>query len=177
MAPATPAGVRGLNAARPNPAKLGPLLTVRGLTLATAESCTGGLIGHLITTAAGASAYYRGGIIAYDNTVKLALLQVPGEVLEQHGAVSAPVAEAMAAGVRGACGSDIGVATTGIAGPGGGSPAKPVGLVYIATSSPFGSHVAPYQFTGDRDEIRRAAAQTALQCVVALVSGAPSALQ
>lgn len=163
-----------------NGAQLGDLgahLLTRGLTLGTAESCTGGLIAHLITSAAGASAYYRGGIVAYDNDIKQALLQVPACLLEQHGAVSTPVAAAMAAGVRTSLGCDIGVATTGIAGPGGGTPDKPVGTVCIAVCSATDAHVDTYHFQGDRAEIQRRAAETALHCVLTLVSGPSSRLQ
>jgi PncC family amidohydrolase len=152
-------------------------LVARGLTLGTAESCTGGLIAHLITTAAGASTYYRGGVVAYDNGIKQTLLAVPAELLAQHGAVSTPVATAMAAGIRTALNCDIGVATTGIAGPGGGSPAKPVGTVCIAACSATTAHVDTYHFDGDRATIQRAAAAAALRCVLMLVSTPPSSLQ
>jgi PncC family amidohydrolase len=106
----------------------------RGLTVATAESCTGGLVAHLLTEVPGSSAYVRGAIVAYADAVKRAELGVPEAVLAAHGAVSAQVAVAMAEGARSRLGSDLAVAVTGIAGPGGGTEAKPVGLVYVAVA-------------------------------------------
>jgi PncC family amidohydrolase len=114
--------------------RIGKALSARGLTLATAESCTGGLIGHRITNVAGSSAYYLGGVIAYDNRIKAGLLGVSEADLASYGAVSEPVARQMAEGVRTRFGADYAVAVTGIAGPGGGSEDKPVGLVYVAVA-------------------------------------------
>ncbi|MET1010088.1 MAG: CinA family nicotinamide mononucleotide deamidase-related protein [Gaiellaceae bacterium] len=132
-----------------------------GLTLATAESCTGGMVGARLTDAAGASDVYLGGVVAYSNAVKESRLGVPPEVLARHGAVSAEAAEAMAAGALGELGADVAVAVTGIAGPGGGTPEKPVGLVYIAAIAPGGSSTRRFVFSGDREAVRaRATAQS-----------------
>ncbi len=111
--------------------KIGPLLKQLGLTLSTAESCTGGEVGHLITNVAGCSEYYLGGVISYDNRIKQQLLSVPAKVLENTGAVSSDCALAMARGARKLLGTNLALSTTGIAGPGGATPGKPVGLVYI----------------------------------------------
>ncbi len=108
-------------------------------TLATAESCTGGLIAHLITAIAGVSAYYQGGVVSYANLAKSELLGVPPHLIESHGAVSAEVAAAMAEGVRNRLSADIGISTTGVAGPGGGTPEKPVGLVYVGLATAHGT--------------------------------------
>jgi PncC family amidohydrolase len=116
--------------------EVGPLLTEVPLTLATVESCTGGLVAHRITNVSGSSAYFRGGLVTYANEAKEALLGVRHETLLAHGAVSEETAREMARGVRQRLGADIGVAVTGIAGPTGGTPEKPVGLVYIALSAP-----------------------------------------
>jgi nicotinamide-nucleotide amidase len=116
----------------PEARRLGETLRLRHLTVACAESCTGGLLGAALTAVAGSSDYVRGGVIAYSNSVKEALLGVPGEMLAQKGAVSAEVAEAMARGVLDAAGTDIGLAVTGVAGPGGGTAEKPVGLIWVA---------------------------------------------
>jgi len=113
-------------------AVVGRLLTEDGRTLAVAESCTGGLIAEKLTDIPGSSTYFLGGVVAYANAAKEAMLDVPGDMLAQHGAVSEPVARAMALGVRQRFGADIGIATTGISGPGGGSDEKPVGLVFVA---------------------------------------------
>ncbi|MGB8700093.1 MAG: competence/damage-inducible protein A [Thermosynechococcaceae cyanobacterium] len=117
---------------------VGRLLRSRGQTVAVAESCTGGGLGHKITAIPGSSTFFWGGIIAYDNRVKLQLLQVPPETLDVQGAVSAAVAEAMALGVKTLMGTDWGISITGIAGPGGGNETKPVGLVYIGLAGPEG---------------------------------------
>jgi nicotinamide-nucleotide amidase len=110
-----------------------------GSTLATAESCTGGLIAHMITAIAGVSAFYQGGVVSYANLSKSELLGVPPELIDSHGAVSAEVAAAMAEGVRTRLSADIGISTTGVAGPGGGTPEKPVGLVYVGLASARGT--------------------------------------
>ncbi len=120
-----------------------------GLTLAVAESCTGGLIGHLLTDVPGSSRVFPGGIVAYGNQPKLELLGVPADLLVAHGAVSGEVAAAMAEGVRRALGADIGVGVTGITGPTGGTEEKPVGTVFIACSAAEGVTVERYQWTGD----------------------------
>ena len=146
--------------------QLGLALNARGWTIATAESCTGGLIGHLLTEIAGSSAYYLGGIVAYSNAVKQQQLGVPSDVLDTVGAVSAETASAMAQGVRGRLDADIAVATTGIAGPGGGSATKPVGLVYIAVATSTGVRTRRCFFNGDRMAVKQQTAQTALQLVL-----------
>lgn len=138
-----------------------------GLTIATAESCTGGLVAHLLTEVPGSSAYVRGGIVAYANDVKRDSLGVPPEVLDAHGAVSAQVALAMADGVRQRLGVDVAVSVTGVAGPGGGSDEKPVGLTYVAVSDQAGSDVQRHHWEGDRPANKRASAAAALAFVLA----------
>jgi len=143
----------------------GRLLHDAGLTLATAESCTGGLLGGMITDVAGSSGWYAGGVVSYSNALKENLLGVPGETLEAHGAVSEAVARAMAQGARQRCGADIGVSITGIAGPGGGTGEKPVGLVHFALSHAGGESVLRRVFRPGRNAVRKAAAYTALDMV------------
>jgi nicotinamide-nucleotide amidase len=148
-------------------AAVGAALVARGRTLATAESCTGGLIGQLLTETPGSSAYYVGGIVSYANEIKQNLLGVASDVLATHGAVSEPVAAAMARGARAACGADYAVAVTGIAGPGGGTTEKPVGLVCIGLATPNAVDAATYHFGSDppRHAIRLRAARMALHRV------------
>jgi PncC family amidohydrolase len=141
----------------------------RGLTVATAESCTGGLVAHLLTEVPGSSGYVRGGIVAYADDVKRSQLGVPAEVLEAHGAVSAQVAIAMAEGARELLGTDLAVAVTGIAGPDGGSEAKPVGLVYVAVAGIGAPVVRRFLWTGDRGQNKRASAEAALEMLLAQV--------
>jgi PncC family amidohydrolase len=142
----------------------------RGLTLATAESCTGGLVAHALTEVPGSSAYLRGGVVAYADDVKRALLGVPPEILAAHGAVSAQVAVAMAEGVRSRLGTDLGVAVTGVAGPDGGSQAKPVGLVYVAVAGDgLPVEVRRFHWPGDRSANKRDSARAALEMLVARV--------
>lgn len=138
------------------------LLRTRGHTLAVAESCTGGLLGGRLTDVPGSSDVFRGGIIAYDNSVKMRELDVPGDLLRLHGAVSEPVALAMADGVRQRLEVDVGVAITGIAGPGGGTAEKPVGTVCLAVSGLGDASVRRAIMLGSRPEIRARAVQTAL---------------
>jgi nicotinamide-nucleotide amidase len=126
-----------------------------GWTLATAESCTGGLVAAGLTAIPGSTDVVTGGIVAYANEVKLGELGVPAELIEQHGAVSAEVAEAMARGARERLGVDAAVSVTGIAGPGGGTEEKPVGLVYFHAETPEASKAGFFSFPGDRDSIRR----------------------
>jgi PncC family amidohydrolase len=133
-----------------------------GSTIATAESCTGGLVGHLLTEIAGSSEVFRGGIIAYADAVKVDSLGVPGPTLASHGAVSAQTAVAMAEGARRALGVDVAVAVTGIAGPGGGTAEKPVGLTYIAVADSLGHAVQRSQWSGDRHANKMASAAAAL---------------
>ena len=142
---------------------LGRLLEERGLTLALAESCTGGLIAKIVTDVPGSSGYFNGGVVAYSNAVKERVLGVPGLDLESYGAVSSQVALAMAAGVRNLLGSHIGLSVTGIAGPGGGSPEKPVGLVYIGLALSNDSKYIKCLFEGDREQVREATAAKALE--------------
>ncbi len=132
-----------------------------GLRLATAESCTGGLVGARVTDVPGASDVYAGGVIAYSNAIKERRLSVPAAVLERHGAVSAEAADAMAQGARIELGADVALAVTGIAGPDGGRPEKPVGLVYVAAVTPAGGSTERFLFSGDREAVRaRATAQS-----------------
>lgn len=137
----------------------------RGLTLATAESCTGGLVAELLTAIPGSSDVFLGGIVAYANEVKVEQLGVPAALIEEHGAVSAEVAQAMAEGARERLGADVAVADTGVAGPGGGTPAKPVGTVYVDARGPDGGRGFHFQLPGDRAVIRRRAAIMALHLV------------
>jgi PncC family amidohydrolase len=144
----------------------------RGLTVATAESCTGGLVAHLLTEVPGSSGYLRGGIVAYSDAVKRDQLGVPADVLAAHGAVSAQVAVAMAAGVCERLAADIGVAVTGIAGPDGGSDAKPVGLVYVAVAGAGGPpEVRRFQWSGDRSGNKSASAEAAISMLLERAAG------
>jgi len=138
------------------------LCRAQGLTLATAESCTGGLIGARLTGVAGSSDVFMGGVVAYSNAVKENQLGVPATLLEEHGAVSAEVGAAMAAGARRALDADLTVADTGIAGPGGGTAEKPVGLVFLAVDGPAGARTARVQLGGDREAVRIRATVLAL---------------
>jgi len=142
--------------------QLGQALTEQQLTIATAESCTGGLLGHLLTSVSGSSGYYLGGVIAYSNEVKESFLGVRPETLAAHGAVSEQTAKEMAAGVRERIGSDIGISTTGIAGPTGGTPGKPVGLVFIGISTAEETVAIECRFKGSRGEIKESTARTLL---------------
>lgn len=140
----------------------GDLLRERGLTIAIAESSTGGLISHLITDVPGSSSYFKGTVVAYDNEVKIKILGVKRETLEKHKSVSYETGEEMARGVREAMDTDIGLSETGIAGPTSGSSEKRVGLFYIGLSSKEGNHVEEHVFHGDRLENKQSAAQAAL---------------
>ena len=133
-----------------------------GLTLSTAESCTGGLVAARLTSVPGSSDVFVGGIVSYADEVKEAELGVPASVLREHGAVSAETAAAMAAGARHELGTDLAVAVTGIAGPGGGSAEKPVGLVYLHASGPGVELAVDFNLPGDRDTVRRRATVAAL---------------
>jgi len=137
-------------------------LRAQGWTLGVAESCTGGMLGARITGVAGSSDVFMGGTIAYANRVKEAALGVPAETLASHGAVSEPVARAMAEGARARHGVDCALAITGIAGPGGGTAEKPVGTIWLAAATPQGTSAERIAVPGDRDEIRRRGAQAAL---------------
>ncbi len=144
---------------------VGDWLKLRGYTLATAESCTGGLLAGRITEVAGSSEYFLEGVVSYSNEAKVDLLGVPKELIEEHGAVSEQVASAMAAGIRKRAGSTFGVGVTGIAGPGGGSEEKPVGLVYIAIADDEQTTARKFLFPGDRQFIRTLSVNAALDMV------------
>ncbi len=146
------------------------LCRARGLTLATAESCTGGMVAERLTSVPGSSDVFRGAVIAYADDVKEAELGVPADVLRGYGAVSAETAAAMAAGARARLRADIAVAVTGIAGPGGGTPEKPVGLVYAHAETPETSRGIEFSFPADRESVRRRASVAALHLVRRLVS-------
>ena len=137
-----------------------------GKTLATAESCTGGMIGQALTAVSGASAVYKGGVISYTNAVKRDLLGVDGKMLERLGAVSAPVAEAMAVGVRQRLNADVAVSVTGLAGPGGDEYGNPVGTVFIGFASEDHSEAIACYFEGDREAVRQQAAEAALALIL-----------
>jgi competence/damage-inducible protein CinA-like protein len=141
---------------------VGRQLKTAGLTLGLAESCTGGLIGHRVTSVAGSSDYFRGGVVSYSNEAKVELLHVDPEVLRAHGAVSPETARDMAQGARAAFEADLGLAVTGIAGPSGGSDEKPVGTVYIGLATPEEVEVWHYLFHGNREAINILSAETAL---------------
>lgn len=142
--------------------EVGSRLKARAATVATAESCTGGLIAHRLTNIPGSSAYVLGGVVAYSNAVKHTLLGVDEQTLMEHGAVSAPVAEQMALGVRKALGATYAISVTGIAGPGGGSVDKPVGLTYIGVAGPTGVSVERHIWDGDREQNKAYSADAAL---------------
>lgn len=153
------------------PRQLAAALLARYLTLATAESCTGGLIGGTLTAVPGSSAWYLGGVVAYDNRIKTALLGVPPDTLAHHGAVSPQTARAMAQGILDRTGADLAVSVTGIAGPTGGTPKKPVGLVYIGLarrSHPPIAHKYLFPPTSRRS-IRNATVRQALADLLAIL--------
>lgn len=152
-------------------AVVGQLLVREGLTLAVAESCTGGLLCHLITNVPGSSAYFEGGIVAYSYNAKERLLGVRHGTLYEHGAVSEETAHEMADGARRALGTDIGLSITGIAGPTGGMPGKPVGLVYIALSARGFSRCVRYAWGHDREGNKQASAVAALQLLREYLEG------
>jgi PncC family amidohydrolase len=141
-------------------------LTALGQSLSVAESCTGGRLASRITDVPGASSYFLGGIVAYQNAAKVRLLDVPADTLIRHGAVSAETAEAMATGCRGRFSSDLSVGITGIAGPEGGSDDKPVGLVYIAVAGVNALRIERFLFSGDRGTVQQNAVETALQMIL-----------
>lgn len=153
-------------------AVLGEMLDARGLTIATAESCTGGLVGHRLTNVPGSSGYYIGSVTAYAYHVKVRQLNVNWQTLETHGAVSHETVAEMASGVRATMETDIGLSISGVAGPGGGSPGKPVGLVWLGLSAPDGDWTRSHNFNGDRISIKDQAAEAALQMVIDYIEGA-----
>lgn len=141
---------------------LGPYLMGKEWHLATAESCTGGLIAHRITNVPGSSNFFECGFITYSNDAKAEHLGVPEKILIEHGAVSEPCARAMADGVRKTANCELGLSVTGIAGPGGGVPGKPVGTVYMAVSHPSGLICRHFVFEGGRQEVKEQTAEAAL---------------
>jgi len=149
--------------------KAGGILTRKGLTLAVAESCTGGLLGGRVTAAAGSSAYFRGGVIAYDNAIKRDVLGVPAADLGAHGAVSAQVVEAMASGTAKLFSADCALSVSGIAGPGGGTAEKPVGLVFIGLFYDNQTQSRSFVFDGGREEIRAKSVDAALEFLIGVV--------
>jgi PncC family amidohydrolase len=153
--------------------RLQRLCLERHETVATAESCTGGLIAAAITAVPGSSAYFLGGVVTYADSAKVELLGIPEATIGAHGAVSAQVALAMAIGARERLGASLAVSVTGVAGPDGGSPAKPVGLVYVGLASADGADVRRLMLSGDRTAIREAAAGAALEWLVEHTSGVP----
>jgi nicotinamide-nucleotide amidase len=155
---------------RPLAAMVLDLCREQGLTLATAESCTGGLVAARLTSVPGSSDVFVGGVVAYSNEVKARELGVPEATLEQFGAVSEEAAEAMTAGARERLGADVAVSVTGVAGPGGGTPEKPVGLVFLHAQGPSGSLARRLDFPGDREAIRGRATAAALHLVRTLLS-------
>ena len=144
---------------------VGFYLDMRGATLAVAESCTGGLVAERITSVPGSSRYFLGGAVVYHNDLKVSLAHVPPRLIAEHGAVSSQVAVALAEGIRKRCKSTIGVGVTGIAGPGGGTEQKPVGLVYTATANGARTEVVERKYPGDRERIRHWASQQALDMI------------
>ncbi len=145
--------------------RLAKNLRESGLTLALAESCTGGLLAHTLTNIPGSSAYFKGGLVAYRPEVKISPLGVDPSLIEHPGVVSAPVAKAMAAAARRLFLADLGIGITGVAGPGGGTPETPVGLVYVAIDSKHFRDCRRFNFTGSRAEIKRRAVQAALSAL------------
>jgi nicotinamide-nucleotide amidase len=140
-------------------------LTVKGLTIATAESCTGGLIAKRLTDVAGSSRYFLEAAVTYSNDAKTSRLGVPASLIEEHGAVSREVAEAMAIGIKKSSGAVIGLSVTGVAGPDGGTETKPVGLVFVGLADDVQVEVKELKLFGDRSEIRQRASQAAIDLV------------
>jgi PncC family amidohydrolase len=153
---------------------IGELLRERGLKLSTAESCTGGLVGDRITNVPGSSDYYLGGVVAYAYEAKVALLGVSWETLQTYGAVSRETVIEMSRGVRNALGADVAVSVSGIAGPGGALPDKPVGTTWLGLSSPEGDWARLHCFHGDRTRNKAGAAAAALQFVLDYLKGSDS---
>ena len=152
--------------------RLGEGCAERGLRVATVESCTGGLVGHAITEVPGSSAWFVGGFVTYSDELKRRFVGVPDDVLAGHGAVSAQVAMAMATGGRERTGADLAVSVTGIAGPDGGSAAKPVGLTYVAVADANGVSVQRFVWSGDRADNKRRSAAAALTLLLDRIAAA-----
>ncbi|MFL5675603.1 MAG: CinA family protein [Chloroflexota bacterium] len=155
--------------------RLGSVAREHAVTIATVESCTGGLIGHLLTEVPGSSAYYLGGFVTYSDQQKREAVAVADELLAAHGAVSAQVAVAMAAGGRTRTGADLAVSVTGIAGPDGGTPHKPVGLTYVAVADAEGTEVRRFTWDGDRSDNKRRSAEAALDLLIGRIERTPTA--
>jgi nicotinamide-nucleotide amidase len=153
------------NDGRPLEEVVAETLNKHSATISTAESCTGGLVAERLTRIPGSSSYFLGGVVSYSNELKTAWVDVPPELIESRGAVSAEVAIALAEGVRRSTGSSLGIGITGVAGPSGGTAEKPVGLVHIALADAKETHERPLRFTGDRNRIRWSASQSALDMV------------
>ena len=152
-------------------ARVGEVLLAKGWTVCAAESCTGGLVLHRLTNIPGSSAYVLGGVVAYSNAVKQSVLKVRQGTLIAYGAVSEPTAIEMAQGVRALTGADVAVSITGIAGPGGGTPEKPVGTVVVAVVSNDDRRVRTFRFFGDREQVKFQASQAALDMVRRMLQG------
>jgi nicotinamide-nucleotide amidase len=151
---------------------LGDLIREEGWRVGTAESCTGGLLASRITDVPGSSDYFDGGVVCYSNQAKVEWLGVPRELIEAHGAVSEPVAQAMAEGVRVRAMVDVGIGITGIAGPGGGTADKPVGTVAVALVTPTAAQVRTFQFVGDREQVKFQSTQAAMNMLrLMLIAG------
>jgi len=150
--------------------KISVSLQNKNLKIATAESCTGGLIAHTLTNISGSSNYFERGLITYSNKAKIELLNISGEILKKYGAVSKEVACDMAEGIRIKSQVDIGIATTGIAGPTGGTKEKPVGLVYIAISTQDNILVKKFQFKGDRLQNKQFTCEAALKMLLSVLN-------
>jgi nicotinamide-nucleotide amidase len=148
------------------PDKISNMLKNQKLVIATAESCTGGLIAHILTNISGSSEYFNRGIVSYSNRAKMELLDVPEDMLKKYGAVSMEVAKSMAKGVRIKSNVDIGISTTGIAGPTGGSKEKPVGLVFIAVSTERNTVVKKFNFSGDRSQNKKSTCDATLDMLL-----------
>jgi len=151
--------------------KISLVLKDKKLTIASAESCSGGLISHTLTNISGSSEYFDRGIVSYSNKAKMELLGVSEDILEKYGAVSEQVAKAMAEGIRTKSNVDIGLSTTGIAGPTGSTKEKPVGLVYIGLSTKDEILVKKFQFSGDRLENKESTCEAALQMLYDYLTG------
>jgi PncC family amidohydrolase len=149
--------------------KLGKVLTKREMTLAVAESCTGGMVGGMITAAPGSSRYFAGGVIAYDDRIKRRILKVPGSLLRRQGAVSGQTAIAMARGVKRIFKTDCAIAVSGVAGPGGGTKEKPVGLVVIGVAVKNSVRVSEIRVKGNRQQVRRKTVEESLKLLISLI--------
>lgn len=151
--------------------KIGKILRERSLTLGLAESCTGGLVAGRVTSIPGSSAYFMAGFVTYSNSAKTKFLAVPDRLIKQHGAVSDAVARHMAKGVRETAGADIGISITGIAGPAGGSPEKPVGTVFVGLATIKNVCVRKFLFNGSRHKIRKQSSVEALTILLDYLEG------